>query len=87
MVSVNSKDSNQPRKSKIKLKIWQGHKLEISVENKDFLVPRMVLKSLLFSHKVPQIVASSYKIFVKTEEHEEEEHPLFKTTTTLHSKT
>jgi hypothetical protein len=47
----------------------------------------MVLRSLLFSHKVPQIVASSYKIFAKTEEHEEEEHPLFKTTTTLHSKT
>jgi hypothetical protein len=35
----------------------------------------MVLRSLLFSHKVPQIVASSYKIFAKTEEHEEEEHP------------
>ena len=34
----------------------------------------MVLRSLLFSHKVPQIVASSYKIFAKTEEHEEEEH-------------
>jgi hypothetical protein len=47
----------------------------------------MVLKSLLFLLKVPQIVANSYKTFVKTEELEEEEHHLFKTITTLHHKT